>query len=97
MRNLITILILAAIAWQGYAAYHRASLASEDPSSLMFDGRAHQPPSYPASERFSCDGRIHCSQMTSCDEATYFINNCPGTKMDGDNDGVPCESQWCGR
>ncbi len=28
-------------------------------------------------------------------EATFFINNCPNTKMDGDNDGVPCESQWC--
>jgi endonuclease YncB( thermonuclease family) len=42
-----------------------------------------------------CDGRTHCSQMTSCDEATWFLKSCPGTKMDGDNDGVPCESQWC--
>ncbi|QOP42547.1 excalibur calcium-binding domain-containing protein [Sulfurimonas sediminis] len=33
--------------------------------------------------------------MTSCEEATYFINNCPNTKMDGDHDGVPCERQWC--
>jgi hypothetical protein len=46
--------------------------------------------------RFSCDGRTHCSQMTSCAEATYFLKNCPDTKMDGDNDGVPCEQQWCG-
>ncbi|WP_047533580.1 excalibur calcium-binding domain-containing protein [Methylotenera sp. N17] len=44
---------------------------------------------------FSCDGRIHCSQMHSCEEATFFINNCPGTKMDGDNDGIPCEQQFC--
>jgi len=42
-----------------------------------------------------CDGRTHCSQMTSCEEAIYFLRNCPGTQMDGDNDGVPCESQWC--
>ena len=27
----------------------------------------------------------------------FFINHCPSTKMDGNNDGVPCESQWCGR
>jgi hypothetical protein len=47
------------------------------------------------SSSFSCDGREYCSQMTSCEEATYFINNCPNTKMDGDRDGVPCESQWC--
>jgi cold shock CspA family protein len=45
--------------------------------------------------RYSCDGRTHCSQMTSCAEATYFIRNCPGTEMDGDGDGVPCEQQWC--
>ncbi len=44
---------------------------------------------------FSCDGRKHCSQMTSCAEATYFIQHCPNTKMDGNNDGVPCEKQWC--
>ena len=48
------------------------------------------------SEMYQCDGRKYCSQMTSCEEATFFINNCPNTKMDGDNDGVPCESQWCG-
>lgn len=45
---------------------------------------------------FRCDGRTHCSQMTSCDEAKFFLNNCPGTKMDGNGDGVPCENQWCG-
>jgi hypothetical protein len=44
---------------------------------------------------FQCDGRKHCSQMKSCEEATYFLNNCPNTKMDGNGDGVPCESQWC--
>jgi cold shock CspA family protein len=41
--------------------------------------------------QFTCDGRQHCSQMTSRAEAVYFINHCPNTKMDGDNDGFPCE------
>ena len=44
-----------------------------------------------------CDGRTYCSQMTSCAEATWFLKNCPGVKMDGDRDGVPCEQQWCSR
>lgn len=44
---------------------------------------------------FVCDGRTYCSEMTSCEEATYFLNNCPNPKMDGNHDGVPCESQWC--
>jgi len=42
-------------------------------------------------QNFTCDGRQHCSQMTSKDEAIFFINNCPNTKMDGDKDGDPCE------
>ncbi|TRU45759.1 MAG: excalibur calcium-binding domain-containing protein [Microcystis aeruginosa Ma_QC_Ca_00000000_S207] len=49
------------------------------------------------SPQFRCDGRTHCSQMTSCAEATFFLRNCPNVKMDGDGDGVPCESQWCGQ
>ncbi len=44
---------------------------------------------------FNCDGRQYCSQMRSCEEAKYFLANCPGTKMDGDRDGIPCEDQWC--
>ncbi|MGH8051244.1 MAG: excalibur calcium-binding domain-containing protein [Arenimonas sp.] len=33
--------------------------------------------------------------MTSCEEARYYVQHCPNTEMDGDNEGVPCESQWC--
>jgi len=47
------------------------------------------------SPQFRCDGRTRCSQMTSCAEARFFLTNCPGTQMDGDNDGIPCEQQWC--
>lgn len=45
---------------------------------------------------FKCDGRIHCSQMNSREEARWFVRNCPGTKMDGNHDGEPCEndSRW---
>ena len=52
-------------------------------------------PSRPAASMYRCDGRTHCSQMNSCDEATYFLRNCPGTQMDGDGDGIPCERQLC--
>ena len=46
-------------------------------------------------KRYRCDGRTWCSQMTSCEEATFFSHHCSST-MDGDGDGIPCESQWCG-
>ncbi len=44
---------------------------------------------------FSCKGKIYCSQMNSCKEARFYLMNCPGVKIDGNNDGEPCESQWC--
>lgn len=44
---------------------------------------------------YKCDGRKRCTQMHSCEEATFFLKNCPGVMMDGDGDGVPCENQWC--
>lgn len=44
---------------------------------------------------FHCEGKTHCSQMSSCQEAKFYLNHCPGAKMDGDRDEVPCESQWC--
>ncbi len=52
-------------------------------------------PTNAASSAYRCDGRIQCSQMTSCAEAEYFLRNCPGVQMDGNNDGEPCEQQWC--
>jgi hypothetical protein len=46
--------------------------------------RSEPPPATEPARR--CDGRMHCSQMRSCEEATWFLRNCPGMKMDGDND-----------
>ena len=42
--------------------------------------------------KFTCDGRQYCTEMRPREEAVFFINNCPNTKMDGDGDGKPCES-----
>lgn len=46
-------------------------------------------------EAFQCSGKSKCNEMTSCDEAIYYLRYCPGTIMDGDGDGLPCEDQWC--
>ncbi len=66
-----------------------AEVAKDKPSA------AGAPPASPGTS-FRCDGRVYCSQMTSCAEAKFFLRNCPGTKMDGDRNGIPCEQQWCG-
>lgn len=36
-----------------------------------------------------------CSAMTSCAEAFFHQERCGISNMDGDRDGIPCESQWC--
>ncbi|TCB38203.1 DNA-binding protein [Acinetobacter sp. ANC 4910] len=43
---------------------------------------------------FKCDGRTHCSQMRSYEEAVFFLQHCPSTEMDGNHDGEPCEKQF---
>jgi cold shock CspA family protein len=45
-------------------------------------------------EQFQCQGKVWCSQMSSYEEAIFYLHNCPDTKMDGDGDGVPCEQQF---
>ena len=73
----------------------RRAIATSTAKASPSQGSAPSPSA--AQARFSCDGRKYCSQMTSCQEAKYFLKNCPGTKMDGDRDGIPCEEQWCSR
>jgi len=97
MRRVFIVLIVGILAWRGYETYiARAKLSGQpttaDQAAANVDSlfaAAQNPPG------FRCDGRVYCSQMTSCAEAKYFLSNCPGVKMDGDRDGVPCERQWC--
>ena len=43
-------------------------------------------------ETYTCDCSKTCTQMSSCDEAYYQLNECGCSKRDGDKDSVPCES-----
>jgi cold shock CspA family protein len=85
---LVMLLALGAVAFNQYQKRLVASPSQLEPGisrpepAIEFQG-------------FKCDGRTHCSQMTSCTEAKLFLKNCPGTEMDGNNDGTPCEQQWC--
>ena len=94
--KLISMVLVGALAWYGYS--HYAARAAK------FDSALPAPPVLQAlvpsakllvPADFKCDGRNMCSQMTSCREATLFLQNCPGMKLDGNGDGVPCEQQFC--
>ncbi|TXH02690.1 MAG: excalibur calcium-binding domain-containing protein [Rhodocyclaceae bacterium] len=111
MRHVIVLLILAGLAWHGYGKYQQSvaklhapqetieTLSSDRPSTrperpTAPDNSQNAVASLPG-KNFQCDGRQHCSQMTSCEEANWFLRHCPGVKMDGDNDGQPCERGPC--
>jgi hypothetical protein len=97
---LLILLSLGAYGYKHYAQKVAAYSAPESVESAPLQGK-RPPEEQPAPlqqsapDTFKCDGRTHCSQMTSCDEAKYFLKNCPGTEMDGNHDGTPCERQWC--
>lgn len=99
MQRLLTLAIIVGLGWFAYTRYqqHRAFPVPPKAESSKFEKLASLAPSAQnvQSAPFSCDGRTYCSEMRSCEEAKYFLNNCPNTKMDGDHDGIPCESQWC--
>ena len=94
MKRLLLGVVIGALAWSAYQRAHDGAAAPspaggpEPKTDLSLVER-------PAAANFTCDGRVHCSQMSSCEEANYFLQHCPGVKMDGDNDGAPCE-QRCG-
>jgi hypothetical protein len=98
MKRVIIGVLLVLAAWQGYEQYQSRRFAREKyigiaDGTQFIEASAEREPKQPAS--YKCDGRIYCSQMTSCAEAKFFLKNCPGVKMDGDNDGIPCEKQLC--
>lgn len=44
---------------------------------------------------YTCEGdQYNCSSFNSCEEVTAYFNTCAGdpSKLDGDMDGVACES-----
>jgi hypothetical protein len=78
------------------AVQQKAAVNPQSPEKLT-PTTSNPPTASTPSSSFSCDGRRYCTQMKSCAEAKYFLANCPGAKMDGDKDGIPCEEQWCSR
>lgn len=105
MRTLLFILAIVGIGFIVYGEWldsARIITIHNDNGRIEVTGGAHVvPPTAQArpttsdASVFRCDGRQHCSQMRSCEEATYVVRHCPNVKMDGDGDGVPCETQWC--
>lgn len=44
------------------------------------------------SSAWQCGAKRYCGQMTSCDEARFYLTQCGVRSLDGDGDGIPCEA-----
>lgn len=89
MKKLVLLAVCALGAWQ----YLQESTDIDVPTfEEMITLPSIQDLTYKETPKYRCDGRQYCSDMQSLEEAIFFINNCPDTKMDGDNDGKPCEN-----
>jgi hypothetical protein len=84
--------VLGVMAWQRVTKTQPAVAVSHTSQSARDSTRVETA----VEVSYKCDGRTRCSEMTSCEEASFFLQNCPGVKMDGDQDGLPCEDR-CGK
>ena len=55
-------------------------------------GKRNNSTGNPMQNAFECGAKSYCGEMVSCEEAKYHLQSCGLTQIDGDNDGVPCES-----
>jgi cold shock CspA family protein len=98
--RIIMLIILLGVGVFGYKQYQKMTatpvLTNQDVEQMQWTPVVSKPSFINQQPQFRCEtGKTHCSQMRSCAEATFYIRNCPGTEMDGDGDGVPCERQFC--
>ena len=93
--SLFGLLAIACLIYYGYQNLSNRSEYTNSQVSKQTLANIEQQKSV-SNTNFKCDGRQHCSQMNSREEAEWFSQNCPDTKMDGDKDGDVCEndSRW---
>lgn len=48
--------------------------------------------SQPQSDKYSCDCKKTCPNISSCEEAQYLLTACGCTARDNDHDGIACDS-----
>ena len=51
-----------------------------------------KPRSMPEFQAGRCGEKRTCGQMTSCEEARFYLKECGLTRLDRDKDGMPCEA-----
>ncbi len=74
------------------AAYEHNSRASRTPTYLEPSSSNAVPlmPSASGTPAFTCGGKRYCREMSSCEEAIFYLQRCGLKRLDGNGDGIPC-------
>lgn len=97
----LLLIALAVFGWQKYSAQrdviagNAEAFIDSSANSQKTNSIADQFSNSASSSSFKCEGKKFCTQMTSCEEAKFYLRNCPDVQIDGDGNGIPCEKQWC--
>lgn len=88
------------VSLQQEARQNQRGLWAEPQSVQPSDWRKQHPNSMPkttveTNHSAGCGAKKHCSEMQSCAEARHYLTHCGIKSLDGNGDGVPCES-LCG-
>ncbi len=95
----------AYIGLQKEARQMRRGLWSQAAPQAPWEWRKEHPSTHPkapgttapkAVYDLACGNKRHCSQMAACDEANFYLTHCGVKSLDGNKDGVPCESLCAG-
>ncbi|MER9758521.1 thermonuclease family protein [Mesorhizobium sp. M0138] len=74
------------VPWEWRAAHSEGAAPSNRPLGIISRPLVAQ-------SGYSCQPRRTCSQISSCDEAQWYLQNCSwGRKLDRDGDGLACET-----
>jgi phosphatidylserine/phosphatidylglycerophosphate/cardiolipin synthase-like enzyme len=81
---------LAEVYIQNWRTHAEHSVAYTGPRGRQADRQVSKP--QPAGTALACVGKTRCTEMSSCEEAKFYLNQCGVRSLDRDGDGVPCKS-----
>ncbi|MBI1982410.1 MAG: thermonuclease family protein [Candidatus Levybacteria bacterium] len=77
---------------QNQAREKKLGLWADDACSNAQSNVQSEPSKAQVAGNYTCDCSKLCSQISTCEEAYFQLNQCGCTKRDSDKDGIPCES-----
>lgn len=89
MKKILLVILALGLAWH----YYLDDSQRQHFMSYLQPNKLNEVISTPSGEqRFSCDKRRFCNEMTSFAEAQFFLQQCGAVELDENENGIPCEA-----